>query len=66
MKRIWLINCRLNLGLSRGRVAKMLRVSEPAYTAYEMGTRTPRPTKAKILAELLGFDWTMFYSDEEN
>ncbi len=66
MKRIWLINCRLNLGLTRNKVAKMLQVSEPAYMAYELGTRTPRPSKAKVLGELLGFDWTMFYCDEEN
>ncbi len=65
MKRLWLINCRLNQGLTRGRVAKMLQVSEPAYMAYELGTRTPRPTKAKLLANILGFDWTRFYSEEE-
>ncbi len=64
MKRLWLINCRLNQGLTRERVAKMLQVSEPAYMAYELGTRTPRPNKAKVLAELLGFDWTRFYDEE--
>ncbi len=64
MKRIWLINCRLNLGLTRDRVAKMLKVSEPAYMAYELGIRTPRPNKSKALAELLGFDWTKFYEEE--
>ncbi len=64
MKRMWLITCRLNHGLTRGRVAKMLQVSEPAYMAYELGTRTPRPVKAKLLAEILGFDWTRFYDNE--
>ncbi len=64
MKRIWLINCRLNHGLTRGRVAQMLQVSVPSYMAYELGTRTPRPTKAKLLADILGFDWTKFYNEE--
>ncbi len=61
MKRIWLINYRLNQGLTRARVARMFQVSEPAYMAYELGTRTPRPNKAKVLGKLLSFDWTKFY-----
>ncbi len=64
MKRMWLKTCRLNHGLTRGKVAKMLKVSECAYMAYELGTRTPRPIKAKMLAELLDFDWTRFYEEE--
>ncbi len=65
MKRMWLINYRRNYGLTRGKVAKMLRVSEATYMSYELGTRTPRPPKAKLLADILEFDWTRFY-DEEN
>ncbi len=64
MKRMWLITSRLNQGLTRGRVAKMLQVSVPAYMAYELGTRTPRTVKAKLLAKILGFDWTKFYDEE--
>ncbi len=63
MKRIWLINSRLNLGLTREKLAQIFQVSVPAYVAYELGTRTPRPVKAKMLAELLGFDWTRFYDE---
>ncbi len=61
---MWLITYRLNQGLTRGKVAKMLQVSEPAYMAYELGKRTPKPSKAKLLADILGFDWTMFYSED--
>ncbi len=64
MKRIWLINHRLNQGLTRGKVAQMLQVSESAYMAYELGKRTPRPVKAKLLADILGFDWTKFYNED--
>ncbi len=64
MKRMWLITSRLNQGLTRGKVARMLKVSEPAYMAYELGKRTPRPAKAKILADILGFDWTRFYDED--
>ncbi len=64
MKRTWLITCRLKHGLTRSRLAKLLQISAPTYMAYELGTRTPRPDKAKLLGEILGFDWTRFY--EEN
>ncbi len=65
MKRIWLINSRINQGFTREKLAKILQVSETAYIAYELGTRTPRPNRAKLLASILGFDWTRFYSEEE-
>ncbi len=61
MKRIWLITYRLNHGLTKSKVAKMLNISQPAYIAYELGTRTPKPAKAKKLGEILDFDWTKFY-----
>ncbi len=61
MKRTWLITYRLNHGLTRRKVAQMLHISEPAYFAYEKGTRTPKPIKAKLLGEILDFDWTKFY-----
>ncbi len=61
MKRDWLITYRLSCGLTKRKLAKMLHISEPAYLAYEKGTRTPKPVKAKLLGEILGFDWTKFY-----
>ncbi len=61
MKRMWLITCRLSHGLTKSKVAKMLNISQPAYIAYENGTRTPKPIKAKLLGEILDFDWTKFY-----
>ncbi len=61
MQRDWLIACRLSHGLTRSKIAKMLNVSQPAYFAYEKGTRTPKPIKAKLLGQILDFDWTRFY-----
>ncbi len=61
MKRLWLITYRLNHGLTKSKIAKMLNVSQAAYIAYEKGTRTPKPIKAKLLGEILDFDWTKFY-----
>ncbi len=61
MKRTWLITCRLNYGLTKGKLAKLLQISEQSYIAYELGTRTPKPIKAKAIGEILGFDWTKFY-----
>ncbi len=61
MKRTWLITYRLNCGLTKSKLAKLLQISEPTYLAYELGTRTPRPVKAKAIGEILGFDWTRFY-----
>ncbi len=63
MKRTWLMICRLNHGLTRSELAKKLQISSPAYMAYELGTRTPRPVRAKMLGEILGFDWTRFYEE---
>ncbi len=63
MKRTWLITCRLNHGFTRSELAKILQISQPAYMAYEIGTRTPRPTKAKMLGRILNFDWTRFYEE---
>ncbi len=63
MKRIWLITYRLNSGFTKSQMAKKLNISQPAYMAYELGTRTPRPIKAKMLGEILGFDWTKFYEN---
>ncbi len=61
MKRLWLITYRLSYGLTKGKLAKLLDISEQSYMAYELGTRTPRPVKAKEIGEILGFDWKKFY-----
>lgn len=55
---------RILLGLKQVEVARILGISEGAYSRYEHGTRRPRPKLAKKLARLYGFDWTEFFKDD--
>jgi len=35
------------------------------YNKIELGSRTPSVETAKSIAAVLGFDWTLFYRDED-
>ena len=61
MKREWLIKYRKAKQLTQNEVAKVCGITPQAYNYYELGSRKPRPEKAKILGKLLGFKWTRFY-----
>lgn len=62
--REWLINIRKLKGLTQKEVAESCGVSRTCYAHYEQGIRTPNGRKAKVVGELLGFSWTLFF--EEN
>lgn len=61
--RKWLVSIRG--GRTQAAVAYDTGISQSMYSAIERGNRTPCIKTAKKLGELLGFDWTMFYEDEE-
>ena len=63
--RRWLIDIRRNKGYSQKIVCDYVGISQPTYWEYEHGESTPTPAKAKKIGELLDFDWTLFFSDEE-
>ena len=61
MERTWLIQIRKNRGWRQEDVAAEVGLSRSYYCQIENGVKTPHPDKAKALASLLGFEWTLFY-----
>ncbi len=50
--------------MTQTEVAEKCGLKRLRYWTYEAGTRTPRPEIAKRIADVLEFDWTKFYEDE--
>jgi transcriptional regulator with XRE-family HTH domain len=61
IKRDWLVNLRNQLDLSQKDVADKIGISRSAYAGYETGRRDPSIQNAKAIAELLNFNWTIFF-----
>ncbi len=59
--RSWLIEARLQKGLTQKEVAELVQISQPSICDIEQGNKTPRPDTAKRIAKVLGFDWTRFF-----
>lgn len=57
-----LIEYRKQLNLTQSDVAKRANVSRASYTNIENGRRRPSPELAQKLAEILNFDWTIFFT----
>ena len=61
----WLIAIRKEKGLSQVQVSEAVGISQPSYCNIENGERGIAVETAKKIANVLGFDWTRFYEDEE-
>ena len=61
----WLIAIRKEKGLSQVQVSEAVGISPPSYCNIENGERGIAVETAKKIANVLGFDWTRFYEDEE-
>jgi len=61
--RHWLIKMRD--GKSQKKIANLCNITQQAYSAIENGYRNPSVEIAKKIAEILEFDWRLFYSDNE-
>lgn len=61
--RKWLTQKRLEKNETLSGIADMTGMSESYLCQIEQGTRRPSPEKAKKIAEVLGFDWTLFYEE---
>lgn len=46
-------------------VAGLAGITQQMYSWTERGERTPSVEVAKKIANVLGFNWTLFYQDEE-
>lgn len=60
----WLKKIRKERGLSQAEVARESKITSAEYNRFENNLRSPNPKKAKKIASVLGFDWTLFYEDE--
>ena len=65
MEREWLKNKRIENGMTLETLAKRVNVSWQAIGYYEKGQRTPKPKVAKKIGAILGFDWTLFFADDD-
>ena len=59
--RKWLTQKRLEKNEPLSVIADMTGISESYLSQIETGKRRPSPEKAKKIAEVLDFDWTLFY-----
>ncbi len=54
-----------NKGFTKYQVAQILGVDRAYITKIAKGASTPSPEMAKRIALLLGFDWKVFYANEQ-
>ena len=62
--RNWLIEIRQKSGYSQAYICRAVGVKQPTYWEYEHGESNPSPKIARRIGALLGFDWTLFFPDE--
>lgn len=56
---------RIKKGMTQQEVADAVGITDMAVSYYESGQRIPKPAMAKKLGELLGFDWTELYEEDD-
>lgn len=61
--RIWLKNIRESIDKTHEQVAKDAKISRSSYTAIENSLRNPSVGVAKRIADVLGFNWTLFFEE---
>ena len=60
-KREWLIQIREARNLTRTDMVERLKITQQAYNYIENNNRNPSVELAQKIADILDFDWTMFY-----
>lgn len=63
--RNWLVAIREERGLSQKSVSEQVEIAQPSYCNIEKGKTRPAVKTAKRIADVLGFDWTRFYEEQE-
>ena len=56
---------RLEADLTMKQVGLAAGIAESTYSLIEAGKRRPSPEVAQKLGKILGFDWTLFYKNED-
>ncbi|NLD87643.1 MAG: helix-turn-helix transcriptional regulator [Clostridiales bacterium] len=49
--------------MTQQELSEAVGLTRQTISAYENGVAKPSPEKAKKIAEILGFDWTLFYEE---
>jgi len=62
----WLERIRKSKKLTHEEVAIRAGISRHYYTMIANGNRRPSVQVAKKIAEVLGFDWTVFFDNKSN
>ncbi|MED1234694.1 helix-turn-helix transcriptional regulator [Bacillus paralicheniformis] len=63
-QRTWLKHQRLTKGLTQKDVAYKAKIARTTYASIEQGERNASVPTAKAIAEILDFDWTIFFDDQ--
>lgn len=61
--RHWLKQIRKAKGLTQDQVAKLSGISRSYYADVERGTANASGSAAKLIADALGFEMTLFFAD---
>jgi len=61
--RHWLIRIRKEQELTQTCIARRAGISRSYYTQIELSQRSPSIKVAKMIADCMGFKWTVFYDD---
>lgn len=61
--RKWLIE--LRKGYTQSQIAEAVGITQQMYSAIELGERRPSVDVAKKIAAVMGFNWTLFFEDED-
>ena len=62
--RTWLRAKRIEMNLTEKQVADSVGIKQAPYHRIETGANNPKVENAKKIANLLQFDWRLFYPDE--
>jgi len=57
---------RIRKGLTQEQVADLCGIRRPYYTMIEQGKRRPSVIVAQKIGAVLGFDWTIFFTQDGN
>ncbi|MGI6326691.1 MAG: helix-turn-helix transcriptional regulator [Saccharofermentanales bacterium] len=62
--RVWLIERRKKQQMTQLAVARKIGITRAYYAQLELASRSPSIKVAKKLADVLDFEWTVFYNDD--
>lgn len=65
MERQWLKQIRKKRKISQSEIARKLNKTQACYCQIENGTRNPTVKLAQQIAEILDFDWTLFFPEKK-